>query len=182
LDAVKDSQEAIRLQIADVALVNATLDPNNGSAADRQARFESLQEQFHASTADPSRQQMAKLMSSFLPGLFVGGDQADLPHDNLDLERWFRLPKSHERRIHGHRHAGVRIVQEGPTLIPVLDAHQNRSQPFSPDDLLPFRNAATPDCQHQAIHRRRIMRKARSKKRRPALLKDLERRYQEARG
>src|SRR5213079_3393585 len=24
--------------------------------------------------------------------------------DNLDLERWFRLPKSHERRIHGHRH------------------------------------------------------------------------------
>jgi hypothetical protein len=182
LNAVKDSQETIRLQIADVALVNATLDPANGSAADRQARFQSLQEQFHTSTADPIRQHMAKLMSSFLPGLFVGGDQADFPHDNLDLERWFRLPKSHERRIHGHRHAGVRIVQEGPTLIPVLDAHHNRPHPFSPDDLLPFRNAAAPDCQHQAIHRRTIMRKARSKKRRPALLQDLERRYQEAGG
>jgi hypothetical protein len=182
LNAVKDAQETIRLQIADVALVNATLDPNNGTAAERQARFQSLQEEFASSTADPIRQHMAKLMGSFLPGLFVGGDQADFPHDNLDLERWFRLPKSHERRIHGHRHAGVRIVQEGPTLIPVLDAHQNRSQPFSADDLLPYRKAATPECQQQAIHRRTVMRKARSTKRRPALLKDLERRYQEARG
>ena len=46
-------------------------------------------------------------------------------HDNLDLERWFRLPKGHERRIHGHRHAGVRIVQEGPTLVHALDAHHD---------------------------------------------------------
>jgi hypothetical protein len=25
-------------------------------------------------------------------------------------ERWFRQPKRHERRIHGRRHAGVRLV------------------------------------------------------------------------
>jgi hypothetical protein len=25
------------------------------------------------------------------------------------LERWFRLPKSHERKIHGRRHAGARL-------------------------------------------------------------------------
>ena len=43
--------------------------------------------------------------------------------DNLDLERWFRLPKRHERRIHGRRHAGIRIVQDGPTLVLALDAH-----------------------------------------------------------
>ena len=43
-------------------------------------------------------------MASFAAGLFVG-PVADLPEDNLDLERWFRKPKSHERRIHGRRHA-----------------------------------------------------------------------------
>jgi hypothetical protein len=34
---------------------------------------------------------MGKVMTSFLPGLFVGGDLPDFPHDNLDLERFFRL-------------------------------------------------------------------------------------------
>ena len=62
-------------------------------------------------------------MLSFLAGLFVGEGKFEAIKDNLDLERWFRLPKSHERRIHGHRHAGVRIVQEGPTLVHALDAH-----------------------------------------------------------
>src|SRR4029453_9552291 len=37
------------------------------------------------------------------------GEDGDLPQDNLDLERWFRQPKGHERRIHGHRHVGVRL-------------------------------------------------------------------------
>ena len=97
--------------------------------------------------------------------------------DNLDLERWFRLPKSHERRIHGHRHAGVRIVQEGPTLVLALDAHAAHPGPFTVDDLLPYRTAREPDCQRQAMDRRKIMRKARSKKKRPKLLAELERRY-----
>jgi len=66
-------------------------------------------------TGDPIREQMARLMMSFLAGLFVGAGKFEEIQDNLDLERWFRLPKSHERRIHGHRHAGVRIVQDGPT-------------------------------------------------------------------
>ena len=66
---------------------------------------------------------MAVVMAAFMVGLFAGIDLPDVPEDNLDLERWFRLPKCHERRIHGHRHAGVRIVQEGATLALVLDAH-----------------------------------------------------------
>ena len=66
---------------------------------------------------------MAKVMLSFVAGLFVGAGKFEEIKDNLDLERWFRLPKSHERRIHGHRHAGVRIVLEGPTLVHALDAH-----------------------------------------------------------
>jgi hypothetical protein len=64
---------------------------------------------------DPIHEHMAPVMISFLAGLFVGEAKFEEVRDNLDLERWFRLPKSHERRIHGHRHAGVRIVQDGPT-------------------------------------------------------------------
>ena len=116
---------------------------------------------------DPIHEQMAGLMRSFRAGLFAGGDAFDQIHDNLDLERWFRLPKGHERRIHGHRHAGVRIVQEGPTLVHALDAHHTHPEPFGVDDLLPYRSARGPGVPVQAIHRRKVMRKARSKTKRP---------------
>jgi hypothetical protein len=120
---------------------------------------------------------MSKVMSSFSAGLFAGGGRADLPQDNLELERWFRIPKSHERRLHGRSHAGVRIVQEGPTLLLALDAHRHHTGPFTREDLEPYQDAEPPVCQQQAIHRRKVMRKARSTKKRPALLKDLEERY-----
>jgi hypothetical protein len=129
---------------------------------------------------DPIHQQMVLVMTSFLAGLFVGEGRFEEVRDNLDLERWFRLPKSHERRIHGHRHAGIRIVLEGPTLVHALDAHAAHPEPFTVDDLLLHRAAREPQCQAQALNRRKIMRKARSKKKRPLLLADLERRYREA--
>jgi len=116
-------------------------------------------------------------MRSFEPGLFVGGDEPDLPRDNLDLERWFRQPKGHERRIHGHRHAGVRIVQEGPTLLLALDAHLTHPEPFAVEDLRPYSEAQPPGHQLESIHRRKVMRKARSKKKRGPMLAELERRY-----
>ena len=123
---------------------------------------------------------MATVMTSFLPGLFVGEGKFEEIKDNLELERWFRLPKSHERRIHGRRHAGVRIVQEGPTLVHALDAHVKHPEPFTEEDLLPYRAACEPLSQQEAKKRRKIMRKARSKKKRPILLADLERRYRES--
>ena len=95
------------------------------------------------------------------------------------MERWFRLPKGHERRIHGHRHVGIRLVLEGPTLVLALDAHAAHPGPFTVDDLLAYQGAREPPCQTEALHRRKIMRKARSKKNRPLLLAELERRYQE---
>jgi hypothetical protein len=58
--------------------------------------------------------------------------------DNLDLERCFRLPKGHERGIHGHAHAGVRIVQKGPTLLLTLDAYTRHPDPFDAAELIPF--------------------------------------------
>ncbi len=87
-------------------------------------------------TEDPIRHHMATVMISFLAGLFVGEGEFEEIKDNLDLERWFRLPKSHERRIHGHRHAGIRIVLEGPTLVHALDAHAAHPEPFTVEDLL----------------------------------------------
>ena len=128
--------------------------------------------------ADPWMQGMAERMARWQAGLFVGSDKLGLPSDNLDLERWFKRVKGHERRIHGRAHAGVRIVQEGPTLVLTLDAHAQQPQPFTAEQLEPYRDAKIPECQRQALHRRTIMRRARSKKQRPRLLAELERRYQ----
>ena len=179
MEHVRAEQEPIRDYVKDIDKVAATLDPESGSCKDRQAKFEELIDRFQGN-GDPIRQHMATLMISFLAGLFVGAGKFEEIKDNLDLERWFRLPKSHERRIHGHRHAGVRIVQDGPTLVLALDAHLAHPQPFTPDDLLPYRTAREPPCQTEALNRRKVMRKARSKKQRPILLAELERRYREA--
>ena len=98
----------------------------------------------------------------------------------LDLERWFRLPKGHERRIHGRRHAGVRLVQEGATLMPALDAHKDREEPLAAEELLGYKDAKLPSQEQEALHRRAVMRRARSKRQRPILLAELERRYLDA--
>jgi hypothetical protein len=179
LDLVRPQQEAIRCHVETIQEVAATLDPAAKTSAQRQSDFDAILARLDGD-GDPIHEQMAGLMLSFRSGLFAGDDTFDQIHDNLDLERWFRLPKGHERRIHGHRHAGVRIVQEGPTLVHALDAHHTHPEPFSVDDLLPYRSARAPACQRQAIHRRKVMRKARSKTKRPKLLADLERRYQAA--
>jgi hypothetical protein len=163
LAAVQTEQAAVRQQQQDVERVAATLEVAQGSAQERQGQFTRLQEEF-ASHDTPFHQHLVKLMASFAAGLFAGGDTAALLQDNLDLERWFRKPKGHERRIHGHRHAGIRIVQEGPTLLLALDAHVAHPEPFTAADLRPYRDASPPACQGEAIHRRKIMRKARSKK------------------
>ena len=178
LSAVHAAQEAIRAYVEEVRAIQATLEADRGPCAQRQAQFQGLQVQWQQSS-DPIRQSMGNVMASLAPGLFVGGEDRDLPQDNLDLERWFRQPKGHERRIHGHRHAGVRLVQEGSTLLLALDAHMEHPEPFTVEDLWPYRHAPAPAGQRQALHRRTIMRHARSKKRRPLLLADLERRYRE---
>ena len=159
--------------------IQTTLDCATASSVERRRQFDELQAQL-AAHSDPIEQHMARTMKSFADGLFAGGDAASLPVDNLDLERAFRLPKGHERRIHGHAHAGVRIVQRGPTLLLALDAHARHPEPFRAEDLLPFRHAEAPTSQRQSIRRRRVMRMARSKKKRPLLLASLEQRYRQA--
>jgi hypothetical protein len=176
LNAVKEAQGEIRRQVEDIQQVANMLDPANGTMKRRHAEFVALRDEFQDS-GDTHQEHLNKVMASFEPGLFVGGNRADWPQDNLDLERWFREPKSHERRIHGHKHAGVRIVQEGPTLLLTLDAHLIHEGLFTAEELHPYRNSPVPRCQRMAVHRRKIMRKARSKKERRCLLQELERRY-----
>ena len=163
------------MHVEEVAKIAATLDEKSGSRANRRKRFKRLQKRL-GSSGDAMRVQMAVVMAAFAVGLFAGGNVQGLPMDNLDLERWFRLPKGHERRINGRRHAGVRLVQEGATLMPVLDAHREGGV-FTAKQLLDYRNAKLPADEQEAIKRRKVMRKARSKKRRPVLLATLEQRY-----
>ena len=117
---------------------------------------------------------------AFATGLFAGPEVDRAIRDNLDLERWFRLPKGHERRIHGRKHAGVRLVQEGATLMPALDAHKNREKPFEVQELLEYKDAKPPKQEQEAKHRRKVMRRARSRKQRTILLAELEQRYRDA--
>jgi hypothetical protein len=171
LEQVKPELAKIRRHRALLRAVSATLEQGGKRGT---GQFEALREEL-AGTEDPVCQHMAKVMGAWSPGLFVG--PANLPEDNLDLERWFRLPKGHERRIHGHAHAGVRLVQEGPTLIPALDAHALHPEPFDVAALLPYQKAEAPASQVQALRRRRIMRQARSDSQRSNLLRELERQY-----
>ncbi len=181
LEAVASLQAEVRSMMPLVREVAETLNPENGPKADREQRFEELRSELSEETNHPWKVHAAATMGSFGPGLFAGEGVEDLPRENGDLERWFRLPKGHERRIHGHRHAGIRIVLEGPTLIPVLDAHALHPEPFTAMDLIPYRGERPPQAQTQALNRRKIMRKARSKTKRADLLRELEQRYREGR-
>ena len=177
LAVARDALEHVGLYARDLQAIDGLLRPSDtASGEEREARFISLQQAWQAST-DAVEQHFAKMMSSFEPGLFVGGEVADFPADHVDLERWFKGPKGHERRIHGHRHAGVRIVWQGPTLMLALDAHVHQDGPFTVGDLEPYSYARVPESQQQAVERGKIMRQARSRKKRPVLLADLEKRY-----
>jgi hypothetical protein len=177
LEVSRNALEQVGRYAQDLPAVDATLRPSDVvTAKERQAQFLSLQEAWQSSL-EPVHQHFAKMMSSFEPGVFVGSEAADFPTDNLDLERWFKGPKGHERRIHGHRHAGVRIVRQGPTLMLALDAHVHHEEPFTVDDLTPYRRADVPQSQQEAVERGKIMRKARSRKKRLELLEGLEKRY-----
>ena len=176
LQEVAAEQKQINEHVQEVKRVEATLDPSKGSSKQRKKRFQRLRRRLKRS-GDPVRMQMAVVRAAFLVGLFAGPEVDQEIVDNLDLERWFRLPKGHERRIHGRKHAGVRLVQEGATRMPVLDAHKGREAPYQAEELLGYKEAKPPKEEQEAMHRRKVMRRARSKKRRAGLLAELEQRY-----
>jgi hypothetical protein len=173
---VLETQKQVEGYVERIRQVDATLDPATDGWAQRKRRYDAIMRDL-LEDEDTICQQMGRVMKSFKKGLFAGGGRGDLPRDNLDLERWFRLPKGHERRIHGRCHAGVRIVQEGATMLLALDAHQHHPQPFTEEELRPYRDAVPPKSQKEAIRRRKVMRTARSTTKRGWLLRNLEARY-----
>jgi hypothetical protein len=151
LAAARSQQEQVKAQVEAITAVAETLAPETGGLPQRRERYQRLARQ-HEARGGEFHGRLAKVMRHWQAGLFVvvrGTGAAGAPGDNLDLERWFRLPKGHERRIHGHRHAGVRIVQEGPSLVLALDAHEAHPGPFTAQDLLPYCEAQEPTDQLQ---------------------------------
>lgn len=165
---VADQQEAfirVRAYTGQVRQVMDLLTDQDGPPlAARESSFVEKIEAFQQFRDDVVYSHFAKVMASFQSGLFAGADMNWHPLDNLDLERWFRSPKSHERHIHGHRHAGTRIVRDGATLALTLDAHARHPGAFTREDIFPFRMASPPPSQFASQQRHGIMRKARSKK------------------
>ena len=134
MNQVAAAQITLRGDVEEVGEVAATLDPEPGDGARRQEKFEELTARFQRA-GDPIHNQTAAVMIGFVVGIFVGESTFEAIRDNLDLERWFRLPKSHERQLHCHRHTGVRIVQEGPTMVHAWDAHVAHPGRFTVEDL-----------------------------------------------
>jgi len=173
---VAETQKQVAMYVEKIQNVDRTLDPASDGWAQRKRIYAAIERELLADE-DSICQQMGRVMASFKPGMFTGGGRGDLPRDNLDLERWFRLPKGHERRIHGRCHAGVRIVQEGATMLLALDAHRHHPQQFTEEELRPYCHAHVPASQKEAIRRRKVMRTARSTTKRGSLLRSLEERY-----
>lgn len=166
LSAVETMQQQVQEQVAEIRRVAETLDEGTEKLPKRRAQYDRLRREYDRHGDDFSKH-LSQVMESFAPGLFVwvrGKKGEKLPSDNLDLERWFRKPKGHERRIHGHKHTGMRLVQTGATLLLVLDAHEGRRRPFRAEDLLPYRDAELPADEREVLQRRKVMRKARSPK------------------
>lgn len=155
-------------------IVWTLLHPHTGTRHTHRIEFQQMA-QLATQHPEPLMQHIGKLMQSFEEGLFCGDETLDIPEDNLELERWFKGPKGHERRIHGRQHVGVRLVIEAPTFLPAFDAHLSRTTPFTVQELLPYVTAPVPESQQQAVIRHQFMRKARSKKNEPSSWNNLNR-------
>ena len=84
LNVARDALKQVSQYVKDLQSVDDTLRPSDeATRKEREAQFVSLQEEWQSS-ADPVYQHFAKMMGSFQPGLFVGGEAADFPEDNLD--------------------------------------------------------------------------------------------------
>lgn len=149
--------------IGGLLIVWTLLHPPTATRHSHREEFQQLAQQW-STHPEPVLQHIGQVMQHFEEGLFCGDETLDIPDDNLDLERWIKGPKGHERRIHGRQHVGLRLVIEAPTLLPAFDAHRARTTPFTVQELLPYATADIPESQQRAVARHQLMRKARAKK------------------
>jgi hypothetical protein len=80
----------------------------------------------------------------------------------------------------GPRRVGLDVPQNDEQVVAVLDDRGSEAALPTVDDLLPYRAARPPTSQTETVNRRKITRKARSKKNRAVLLAELEHRYPES--
>ncbi len=90
--------------------VGALLHPRTGTRHDNRVVFQQVAEQTRTHS-EPFVQHIGQFMQHFEEGVFCGNETLDIPDDNLDLERWIKGPKGHERRIHGRQHVGHRLIE-----------------------------------------------------------------------
>src|SRR5438552_15547511 len=123
LAVAREAFKHVGQYIQDLRAVDRTLRPSDEAPEEeRKAQFVVLWQEWESS-ADPAQPQLATVMSRLAPGLCVGGEAADFPEDHVDVERWCKRPKGHERRMHGERHVGVRLVRQGAAPTVALDGH-----------------------------------------------------------
>ncbi len=144
MQVYEQSKDKILEMLEFVIQVDSFLDPLKGSSGERKSKFSRLANKL-VKRRNSNLKKMGKIMLSFQPGLFSDGDNIDLPIDNLDFESLFKKPKGHQGRINDRRHVGTRIVYEGGTLIPALDAHLELDHPFKASDLMKYKNATPPE-------------------------------------
>ena len=158
LEVAHETLTQVGHSVQDLRAVDGLLKPNDeATGEEREAQFVSLWQEWEASV-DPMHQQFAKVMSSFEPGLFVGGEGADVPADKVEVAPWCTRPTGPERRMHGRRHAGVRLVQQGPTRRLALAAPVHHHGPCTGNALEPDRHRRVPARQQEALEHGKIMR------------------------
>ena len=82
VDVIRASWTQVQAYVQDLQAVDRTLRPNDETTGEeREAQF-ILRRQEWESSADPMHQHFATMLSSFEPGLCVGGESADFPADN----------------------------------------------------------------------------------------------------
>jgi len=116
LTAVADEREGYKRAREGGGPRAGTAGPGKRRGARRRERFESLQGDL-ASSRDGVRQQMAVGRVRFLAGYSWVGGQGPAPRQP-GVGEVGSLAQGHERRGHGHRHGGVRLVRQGAALIP----------------------------------------------------------------
>ena len=75
----------MKASVQDLQAGERTLRPNDETTGEEREAQGILRRQAWESSADPMHQHFAKMMRSFEPGVFVGGESADFPTDNLAL-------------------------------------------------------------------------------------------------
>ena len=71
LASVKEEQEEVRQEVAEIAKVAATLEEDTGSRKERRQEYEKLQREYQGKGDDFS-DHLARMMSNWQPGLFLG--------------------------------------------------------------------------------------------------------------